>query len=325
MIQIIRNRGLAGILLGVLVIILSKCFFEEVPDFPQVTYTPLFAFIKSLVSESPFFDITLGLAFIVIQASMLTFFLNYHKVIKERSFFPFILYIVLAGVYNEQFYLNPASFLNFFLILIIDRMLRLQDSGKNPGVLFLDIGTLAGLSILFSKEALFYLPIIFIGVVIIYAYNWNSVIIMSLTVFIVLFITACIYFLTNQFSVVTLFFKFTPINLGINFSHWQERFYLLLILILIISAVSFFNFQFNTTKITNKVRRFTIVFVLFWIIGIMVVLFQKLNLWYNMALTVIPMTVFATNFFQDEKGRDWFKNLMFIIIILGLISIQMNY
>ena len=323
MIQIIRNGGLGGIIIGVAVIILSKIFFEPVPDFPQVTYTPLFASLKLAIS--PTLDIVLGLAFILLQAGLLSYFLNYHKVIKERSFFPFILYVMLAGVYNEQFYLNPASFLNFFLIIIMDRMLRLQDIGKNPGMLFLDIGTLIGLSLMVSKEAMFYIPFIFIGIIIIYTYNINSILIMLLSAFMVMFITACIYFLIGQFSQFWLFFSFTPIHLGINFSHWQERFYLLLILLLIISAISYFHFQFTSNKISNKARRFAGVFALFWIVGILVALFQELNLWYNMALCVIPITVFATNFFQEEKGRDWFKNLLFIILVFGLISVQMNY
>ena len=44
-----------------------------------------------------------------------------------------------------------------------------------------------------------------------------------------------------------------------------------------------------------------------------------------MGLCAIPITIFATNYFQDNKGRDWFKNLVLIVLILGLLSIQMNY
>jgi hypothetical protein len=39
----------------------------------------------------------------------------------------------------------------------------------------------------------------------------------------------------------------------------------------------------------------------------------------------VPITVFATSFFQDEKGNDWFKNLVFLVLILGLLSVQLNY
>jgi hypothetical protein len=325
MIQIIRNGGVVGFILGLFVIILSKCAFELVPDFPQVTYTPLLSSIKDLTTGTPYLDIILGISFILLQASLFTYILNQHKVIKEQSFFPFILYIMLAGVYNEQFYLNPASFLNFFLILIIERMLRLQDTGKNPGVLFLDIGTLVGLSLLFSKEALFYIPFIFLGVVLIYAYNFNSILIMALSVMVVMIIAAGIYFLTGNFNKFHLFFSFTPIILGINFSHWQERFFLLLILFVLLSVISFFHFQFTSTKISNKSRRFAGVFILLWIVGFLVLMFQELNLWFNTALLVIPMALFGSNFLQDDKGKDWFKNLIFIILIIGLISVQLNY
>lgn len=325
MIQLIRYRGLGGVIIGLIVLVFSKIFFEEVPDFPQVTYTPLFSSIKKSIETIQFLDIILGMLFVIAQAALLSFFLTYHKVIKERSLFPFIIYVLLAAVYNEQFYLNPASFLNFFLILIMERMLRLQDSGKNPGTLFLDIGTLLGLSILFSKEALFYIPFVIIGVLIIYSYNINSILIIALSVVIVLTITAGAYYLSGNFDQYYLFYNFTPLNIEISFSHWQERFYLLLILFILISAVSYLHFQFGGTKISNKVRRFSGVFILFWIVGMLVVLFQKLNLWYNMALLVVPITVFATSFFQDEKGNDWFKNLVFLVLILGLLSVQLNY
>ena len=325
MIQSIRNKSLGGIIIGLFILILSKIFFEPVPDFPQITYTPLFSSLKLTVSHIPNLDIVLGLAFILLQAGILTYFLHYHKVIKERSFFPFIIYVMLAGVYNEQFYLNPASFLNFFLLLIIDRMLRLQEIGKNPGMLFLDIGTLIGISLLLSKEANYYFPFILIGILIIYSFSTNSIVIMGLSVFMVMFITASIYYLIGQLTIFWSFFTFTPINLGFNFNHWQERFYLLLIILTALSVISFFHFQFKSTKISNKSRRFAGVFILLWLAGILVVLVQELNLWHNMALAVIPITVFATNYFQDDKGIDWFKNLLFIVLILGLISVQLNY
>ncbi len=325
MIQIIRNRGIGGIILGLIVIIISKIFFAPVPDFPQVTYTPLFTALKSATSYIPNLDLILGVAFLILQATLLTYILNYHNVTNERSFFPFILYVLLACIYNEQFYLNPASFLNFFLLIIIERLLRLQDVGKNPGSLFLDIGTLIGVSLLFSKEAIFYIPFIIIGIIIIYTYSMNNISILLLSTFIVIFITACVYFILGKFQIFGSFFSFTPIYMGINFSHWQDRFFILFILILVISAVSYFHYQFSNNKISNKSRRFAIVFALIWTAGILVILFQELNLWCNTALSVIPITVFATNFFQDRKGSDWFKNLVFIVIILGVISIQLNY
>ena len=325
MVQLIRNKGLFGVLTGLVIIVLSKWFFDTVPDTPQVTYTPLFAALKTRVSAVPYLDITLGLTFMVLQGILLTFFLNYHKVIKERSFFTFIIYIMVAGVYSEQFYLNPASFLNFFLILIIDRMLKLQDIGKNPGTLFLDIGTLAGCTLLFSKEAMFYLPIIVIGVIIVYTYSSNSIIIMLMSMFIVMFITACIYYLSNSFGEFGSFFSFNTINIGISYSHWQERFYVLLGLIVALSIIAFVHFQFTSSKITNKTRRFAGVFDLLWFVALLIVVFQQLNLWTNMALFAIPISVFATSYFQEEKGMDWFKNLVFFIFIAGLISVQLNY
>ncbi len=325
MIQILRNGGIGGIFLGFFLLVLSKMFFEAVPDFPQVTYTPLFTFIKSIISSYKYLEIILGVAFVLTQAGLLTYFLHHHKVIKERSLFPFILYVMLAIVYNEQFYLNPASFLNFFLILILDRLLKLRDSGKNPGMLFLDIGTLLGISFLLSKEAMFYVPFILIGVIIIYNYSINNLLILLLSIFMVIFVSACIYFLLGKFSLFAMFFNFTPLNLGLSFGHWQERFYLYLILLVLISLFSYYHFQFSSNKISNKSRRFAWVFGLLWMVGILIVVFQKLNLWYNMALVVIPITTFATNYFQDEKGKDWFKNLLFLILILGLMSIQINY
>jgi hypothetical protein len=325
MIQIIRSRGIGGIIIGLIVILISKIFFEPVPDFPQVTYTPLFASLKLSLVAYPNLDIILGLSFIILQAGLLTVLLNRHNVIIERSFFPFILYTTLAGVYSEQFYLNPASFLNFFLILIIDRLLRLQDIGKNPGSLFLDIGILIGLSLLFSKEAIFYIPFLLVGIIIIYSYSSNGISMLLLSTFIVMFITACVYFLIGHFDRFKFFFSFTPLNLGLTFSHWQERFFLLLIILLIVSFFAFIHYQFQSPKTTNKTRRFASVFGLIWVVGILVIVFQELNLWYNMALTVIPITVFTTNYFQDEKGSGWLKNLLFIVLILSLISIQLNY
>ena len=60
-------------------------------------------------------------------------------------------------------------------------------------------------------------------------------------------------------------------------------------------------------------------------VGFLVVMFQELNLWFNTALLVVPLSMFGANFLQDERGRDWFKNLIFIILVIGLISVQINY
>jgi len=325
MIQLIRNKQLGGVIIGLIILVFSKIFFSRAPDFPFVTYTPLFSSLKNGLENYPGLDIFLGLTFVLIQGGLLTFLLNYHKVISERSFFPFIIYVLLAVVYNEQFYLNPASFLNFFILLIIDRILRLQEAGIKPGNLFLDIGTLLGLAILFSKEAIFYIPVVFIGIAIVRAYSIANLIKMMLSVFMVLFITACIYYLMGDFEEFQLFFRFIPIDVAITLNHWQPRFYLLFGILLLLSVVSFIHFQFNSTKVRNKSRRFAGVFGLLWAVGLFIVIFQELNLWYNMALTVIPITVLSSNYFQEEMGWDSVKNILFTMIVLGLWSVQMNY
>lgn len=325
MVQLIRNRTVGGVLIGILVIALSKIFFEFVPEPPNVTYTPLFHSLKKIVAFNSFVEISIALAFVVIQAGVFTFLLHYHKVIKERTFFPFIIYILVALVYSEQFYLNPASFLNFFLILIVHKMLNLQESGKNPGLLFLDIGTLIGISFLFSKETIYFIPAVLIGVLIIYTYDITNFLMMLLSAFLVLLIAAGVYYLSGFISEFVNFFTFTPINIYVIINHWQERFYILLAILFVLVLISYLVFQFKSTQVTNKAKRFAGVFLVFWIVSNLIVFVQEVNLWYNMALIAIPASVFASNYFQERRGNNWVKNILFLLLVLGLISVQLNY
>ncbi|NUM30814.1 MAG: hypothetical protein HUU47_00635 [Bacteroidetes bacterium] len=325
MVQLIRNRTIGGILIGILVIVVSKFFFEFVPEPPHVTYTPLFFALKKIIVFNDFIEIAIAVSFVAIQAGLLTFLLHYHKVIKERTFFPFIIYVLVALVYSEQFYLNPASFLNFFMILIIHKMLNLQESGKNPGLLFLDIGTLIGISFLFAKETIYFIPAVLIGVLIVYTYEITNFLIMLLSTFIVLLISAGVYYLSGNISDFLNFFTFTPIKIYVIINHWQERFYILLSILFALVLISYLIFQFKSTSVTNKAKRFAGVFLVFWIVSILVVFVQEVNLWYNMALAAIPASVFASNYFQERKGNNWIKNILFLLLVLGLISVQLNY
>ncbi|MCB9252381.1 MAG: hypothetical protein H6605_07915 [Flavobacteriales bacterium] len=325
MVQIIRNGGIGAIFLGLFLLLITRLSFNIVPDFPQVTFTPLFRDLHNSLQHNRILNVTLGLSFIVLQASLFSFILNYHHLTKERSLFPFILYVMFACVYSEQFYLNPASFLNFFLLLIIERLLRLQDIGKDPGTLFLDIGTIVGISMLFSKEAVFYIPFIIIGVIIIYTSNISNLLIILLSSIMVFVISGGIYFMMGKFRDFETFFTFNSFELGINFSHWQERFYIVFFTFFALSVISYLYYLFSNVQISNKSKRFTAIFILFWFVSLTLVVFQKLNLWFNTALMVIPMALFASIFFQDKKGNDWFKNLLFFIILVAIVSAQLNY
>lgn len=325
MVQLIRNRTIGGILLGLIILALSKMFFEFVPEPPNVIYTPLFNNIKKMFEGYQLVEIITASIFVVLQAIFLTFILQYHKVIKERTFFPFIIYILLAIVYNEQFYLNPTSFLNFFLLLITERMLRLQDAGKSAGLLFLDIGTIVGLSLLFSKEAIFFIPAIIIGIIIISTYDSSNILILILSLIMVLIITSGIYYLTGNIGQFVSFFSFSPVNIDIIINHWQERFYYLLALILVLTIITYTFFQFKSTSVSNKAKRFAGVFLLIFFTSQIIVVIQEVNIWCNMALFAIPTSVFAANYFQETKGNNWLKNIVLLLLIIALVSIQLNY
>ena len=204
-------------------------------------------------------------------------------------------------------------------------MLRLQESGKSPGLLFLDIGTIIGISILFSKETIYFIPAIFIGILIIFSYDISNFLILFLSLIMVLIIASGIYFLSGLINEFVDFFTFTPINFNIVINHWQERFYMLLIVLFLLILITYLYFQFKSTAVSNKTKRFAGVFLVFWITTLLIVVVQEVNLWYNMALFAIPASVFSANYFQENKGNNWVKNIVFLLFILGIISIQLNY
>ena len=133
MVQLIRNRTIGGVLLGLIILASSKMLFEMVPESPNVTYTPLFQSIKNSISANQVIEIAVSVIFVILQAVFFTYLLQVHKVIKERTYFPSLIYILTALVYNEQYYLNPASFLNFFFIANYRQNVATSRIRQKPG------------------------------------------------------------------------------------------------------------------------------------------------------------------------------------------------
>jgi hypothetical protein len=135
-------------------------------DFVYDTHPlPLYALLKSLNDAFPFAAMILVMAIAGIIAILLVNFNTTDFFIGERTFLPAFIYVILTGLFTRLHYMNPVLPASLFLLLAI---IRINSSYREEGVAysFFDAGIFTGLGSLIYGNLVWFLVLIFIGVII---------------------------------------------------------------------------------------------------------------------------------------------------------------
>lgn len=324
MIQQFRNLNFLNIfLLLILLYVLRIGLFLQLPEEINTGFLEfgnrilLVNTTQSLLS--PFTNVVIAGIVVFIQALLFNRIINLFNIIGKPTFLPALTYVLASSVFTPFLFLSPPLISNFFLLLILYKILA---SIKNPAV----VSTMFDLGMITAIATVFYLPFSFItlilwmALIIFRPFNWRewaAVIIGFATI--VLFL-AVYYFWNNKSH--SFYEIWRPLTTGFPvFIRIQLLDYMVLLPIGIGLILGVFQLRENFFKSYILIRKtFQLLFFVFIIASVSFYIKPDYRI-NHFLLCVIPVAALLAYYFLNAS-KKWFYEPLFLLIAGFIIYFQ---
>jgi len=322
-----NNRPSAFVLLPLLAILLwlGAIVFNTVS--PSVNYAmPFYGFLAQWLLKSTFLSKITALLLVIINAFLLNYIINENEVTEKRSFIPALAYIVFMSSHVDLQTIHPIHFSTTFLLLSLALLLSsYRKDGAFSNVF--NAGVLLSLSILFYLPFIVYLPLLWIAIGILRAFNWREWMIAFIGILFPLIYIFSYYFFTDN-----LIWFIQHINNGFQFSipDFRSQLNLSYISIWVIQVLFFWILlspMNSASSKSQKAKKSFVIFLLLLLFSVVQFLWsvrtplEKGDIIKNFMILVLPFTYFYSRHFLMVRKIKW-AELLFIIILVSIVFQQ---
>lgn len=318
------KRSSASILIATIVstlIIWGKTIYFPQPLIYFHNYEmPLFALVVELLNGQALLSVLVAIAFTLLSAFYLIFLNTRHIIIKQRSYLPALLFIIIASIFAPLQAINPAMLAAPFLVFSTNYLFGIYE-GKNSLDRLFRAGLLLGIGSLFYLPFVIFLLFSFIGIIILGNANirqWFSLLFGFMAPWAFTFTYYFLRFDTVESLVEIILSTFvtTPASYEINLCF--IIFYSFIGLLGIVASL-FLIQSLSTQKIS--VRKFYALLVWAILIAIGVILLTGFSSIEMIYVVAFPSAIIIANYFSTARNRFWPK-FLFTILLLGSFACQ---
>ena len=296
--------------------ILSSFYYDTNP-------MPLYGLLKTITWNNPFAGALFSFSMVLLIAFLLVNFNTSVIFIKERTFLPATIYVVLSGLFPRYQLLNPVLPAAIFMMLAVR---RIMDAYRKQGVAynFFDAGILISTGTLFYANLIWFGLLLTIGIALLRTGNFKEILISFLGLATPWFLTFGFFYvsgkdLSSLLSVVgsNLFSKSAEY-------HFLGMTIIVLIIIGIIILVSTVHLLLSMS--TKKIKSRKTFYLLFWTFFISAAMFLILPsvsveiFW----LTGIPVSYFMSHYFVFAKNK-LISEILFTELFITIALVQIFY
>ena len=266
-------------------------------------------------------NIFLAGVLVFVQALLVNHLVNHYNLLGKPTFLPALMYITLSGLFMPFLVLSPPLICNFLVIWMLFKSLSFY-KGTDAKSTAYDLGIMVALGTLLYLPFIYFFLVIWIAIFLFRPFNWREIaagIIGYLTVF---FFLAVYYYLNDSLGQ----FYNIWLPLGTRFSegiHISRNNYLLLLPVIIIFILCFFQLQQNFFKSYVQVRKtFQLLFAVF-LIGLLSFYIKAAFHLNHFLVCAVPASVFFSYYFLYAKRR-WFYEILFAMLLISIVYFQFN-
>lgn len=260
-------------------------------------------------------NIFIAAVLVYIQAIIFNRVVNNHTLLTKPTFLPALLYITAASLFEPFMVLSPALIVNFMLILIMDKLLRIGKSA-NATMLMFDIGIFIAIGTLIYFPFVVMLALIWLSLLLYRSFHWREWV-SGLVGFLSIFFFLAVFYYLND-------------NLGMFYKIWlplknkfpsvfkiQYNDYLVLVPVSVMMVLAVIQLRENFFRSFISTRKaFQMLFFMFLIA--ILSLYTKPNFkLYHFLLCVPPGAVLLAYYFSNATKR-WFYESLFLILVLAI-------
>ncbi|QNL51220.1 beta-carotene 15,15'-monooxygenase [Olivibacter sp. SDN3] len=276
-------------------------------NFDDFTLTPKSNVIITLV-------ITIG------QALFLNRIVDNHNLLGKPTFLPALMYVTTASLLLPFLALTPTLICNFFLIWMIDKLLKTYHRKEVKSTLF-DLGMLVAVGTLFYFPFIVMFPLLWIALIIFRPFDWREWVAGLLGFVVIYFLLGIIYLWNDQLAAYYAIWKplthAFPTSFNIDLYDYWVLLPLALVLILFLNTL-----RENFYKSIVHVRKsFQLLFFMF-LFGAASFYLKADTPDFHFLLCAPPISIYMAYYFNFAKLR-WFYEGVYTILLLTILYFQL--
>jgi hypothetical protein len=306
------------ILIGALLWLKSFVSASQVPVQFETNQMPLYALLHKVVGNNMLISKLIGFAIMLFVSLYLIQFNSQHILIKNRTYLPALIYILLTSSFNVIHGINPASFAGFFLVVTLHHLFTSYDKRMPYHNLFM-AGFFVALASLFYLPSTIFLVLVFIAIMVTRPLNLRDWIV-TVTGFSTPWFFVFMYhyiFNSNIFAINTLIYETWDSLVQIHPKGIVPI--ILLAINSILLLISLFNvFRFLPTQKIN-IRKFHGILLWFMFFTGVIIAYPPTRSIEMVYIAAIPLSFFFSHFLSFTRNRFWPEFFLISLIILSAI------
>ncbi len=272
------------------------------------------------ISITPLSSILITLFLTLIQALLLNRVVNNYNLLGKPTFLPALMYITTASLLLPFLALTPTLLCNFFLIWMIDKLLRIYHSKEAKSAMF-DLGLIVAIGTLFYFPFILMFFLLWIALIIFRPFDgreWLSGLLGFITIY---FILGIVYLWNNRINDFYAIWK--PLKNPIPTSFQIELYdYWVLLPLGFIMALFLNSLRENFYRSVVHVRKSFQLLLFMFLFGIGSYYLKKDSPDYHFLLCAPPISIYMAYYFNFARIR-WFYETVYALLVLSILYFQL--
>lgn len=271
------------------------------------------------ITLSPQLNVFITLAITVTQALLLNRITDNFNLLGRPTFLPALMYITTASLLLPFLALTPTLICNFFLIWMVDKLLKTYHRQEVKSTLF-DLGMLVALGTLFYFPFILMFLLLWIALIIFRPFDWREWASGLLGFITIYFILGIIYLWNDKIGEFYAIWKplvnAIPTSFDIELYDYWVLLPLALIMLLFLNTL-----RENFYKSIVHVRKsFQLLFFMF-LFGILSYYLKKDTADYHFLLCAPPISIYMAYYFNFAKTA-WFYESVYALLLITILYFQ---
>ena len=307
-------------------ILLSILFIISIINIVSYYYSPVFYDLYSGNDSLSYLSKTVHIILSIIIVPIIGFLTNYivlsNSITKNNSY-SLLFFIVLIISHPALSIVNSVLISVLFIVISLKSLLNLQDHKTMTQNLF-NAGFMIGVASTIYPYSIFYVSLIYLGIVIYGADSWRQWLIPIIGVSIPYYFLFTWHFWYDSLDVYWEKYFIKSIYFSTSEFHESTMTQIFWGLFLALTIFSIISYSRNMIHHKIDTRKGYAMIYLTLIIGVLISLVGSINNGQELILLFLPISVIWAKFIQDQKKSRW-KNLFILtVIITSFLSYLLN-
>ena len=310
-------------LIAIALILCIGAFIHLPSAFHPILFEPaITSFLGNFeaITLTPLSNVLITLLLTVTQALVLNRIVDNHNLLGRPTFLPALMYVTTASLLLPFLALTPTLLCNFFLIWMIDKLLKTYHRKEVKSTLF-DLGMLVAVGTLFYFPFIVMFPLLWIALIIFRPFDWREWISGLLGFATIYFILGIIYLWNNKLN--EFYAIWTPLTKPFHTSFNIDIYDYLVLLPLALVLVLFLNtLRENFYKSVVHVRKsFQLLFFMF-IFGVVSFYLKTDTPEFHFLMCAPPISIYMAYYFNFARIR-WFYECVYTLLLVAILYFQL--